>query len=561
MYTAYFGLKDNPFSITPDPAYLYLSPHHQEALAHLLYGIGENGGFVLLTGEVGTGKTLLVRTLVDQHLEKVDIALCLNPRLTVEELVAAICDELQVHYPRTACTLKTLIDVLNAHLLKTHAQGHRTVLIIDEAQHLSREVLEQVRLLTNLETRRDKLLRVILAGQPELQQLMERPDLRQLAQRITARYHLLPLNRKETVAYILHRLQVAGGRAGLFTRSALRVAYCLTGGVPRLINIVCDRALLGAYSHGLQQVNASLLRQAAREVLQGASVSKTRLRPRLALELLALGGLAAVASQLYWPELVPALSARWSPAALSQPAPVSQALSRGQQSATAAESAKGSLAAVPTVSATDIKTLLFDNKTTDDPMVRLLAMWGIEFKIPAGQSPCEHVQLHQLRCLSGQADWEELRRYNHPALLQLKSPQGDTRQVLLRSLEDTTAILDLAGRPVQASLAQLQAWWSGDYLMLWRPPIPQAFIGPGSTGEPVVWLRQHLAIVEGQDSTRQPLSEVFDPALRERVRHFQRANALHADGVVGQRTMALLHNLVPAPGTPVLTAAAVTKVN
>ncbi|HYQ90710.1 MAG TPA: AAA family ATPase, partial [Candidatus Competibacteraceae bacterium] len=169
MYTAHFGLEANPFALTPDPAYLYLSPYHQEALAHLLYGMEEEGGFVLLTGEVGTGKTMLVRTLMEQQHEHTDIALCLNPRLTEQELVAVICDELQIDYPRQGGTLKTLIDALNKHLLATHAQGRRTVLIIDEAQNLSHEVLEQVRLLTNLETRRCKLLRVILVGQPELQ--------------------------------------------------------------------------------------------------------------------------------------------------------------------------------------------------------------------------------------------------------------------------------------------------------------------------------------------------------------------------------------------------------
>ncbi|NJN45652.1 MAG: AAA family ATPase [Candidatus Competibacteraceae bacterium] len=247
MYTAYFGLRDNPFAITPDPSYLYLSPHHQEALAHLLYGAGENGGFVQLTGEVGTGKTTLIRTLLEQQLEDVDVALCLNPSLTVHELVATICDELHVDYPRATSSLKPLYDALNTHLLKTHALGRRTILIIDEAQSLDRPVLEQIRLLTNLETHRHKLLRIILVGQPELQRLLERQDMRQLAQRITARYHLMPLNRRQTTAYIQHRLRVAGGRDDVFTPAALKKAYRLSQGVPRLINVLCNHALLGAY--------------------------------------------------------------------------------------------------------------------------------------------------------------------------------------------------------------------------------------------------------------------------------------------------------------------------
>jgi general secretion pathway protein A len=281
MYAAHFGLREPPFAITPDPAYVYLGRHHQEALAHLLYGAGENGGFVQLTGEVGTGKTTLVRTLLEQRLENADIALCLNPRLTVEELLATVCDELGVVYPRERHTLKPLLDALNEHLLRVHAAGRRTVLIIDEAQNLSREVLEQIRLLTNLETAKHKLLRIILVGQPELRRLLARPDLRQLAQRITARYHLPPLDRRETAAYIGHRLRVAGGRAELFTESARRVVHRRSAGIPRLINIICDRALLGAWGQGARCVTAARIRQAAGEALRGGG-SDWRFHPWLA---------------------------------------------------------------------------------------------------------------------------------------------------------------------------------------------------------------------------------------------------------------------------------------
>jgi len=544
MYTAHFGLEANPFSLTPDPAYLYLSPYHQEALAHLLYGIGEEGGFVLLTGEVGTGKTMLIRTLMEQQHEHADIALCLNPRLTEQELVAVICDELRIDYPRQGCTLKTLIDALNAHLLATHAEGRRTVLVIDEAQNLSHEVLEQVRLLTNLETRRYKLLRVILVGQPELQRLLAEPELRQLAQRITARYHLMPLDRKETAAYIAHRLEVAGGRLELFTHGALKTIYRLTGGVPRLINIICDRALLGTYSQGMKQVDTKLLQQAAREVLP-QPVRRRRLRFRLALELVALGALTVATAQLYLPGLLTTLPL---PAWVASYLPDRPAVSTASTPATATPSQ-------------DIATVLFD-KTAADPVARLLVLWGDEARIPAGQSPCEYAQNRNLRCLSGRADWQELRRYNRPVVLQLRSPQGDRRQILLKSLTGETATLEVAGQVVEVPLPQLQSWWTGDYLMFWRSQTSLTFIGPGSTGESVVWLRQRLAMAEGQEpTTEQDFSAVFDPALAEQVRNFQRAHALQADGVVGQRTMALLDNLTPAPGTPVLTAPALTKVN
>ncbi len=552
MYTAHFGLEANPFALTPDPAYLYLSPYHQEALAHLLYGMEEEGGFILLTGEVGTGKTMLVRTLMEQQHEHADIALCLNPRLTEQELVAVICDELQIDYPHQGCTLKTLIDALNKHLLATHAQGRRTVLIVDEAQNLSHEVLEQVRLLTNLETHRCKLLRVILVGQPELQRLLASPELRQVAQRITARYHLMPLNREQTAAYIAHRLQVAGGGSELFTTGAMKAVYRLTGGVPRLINIICDRALLGAYGGGLKQVNRKLLRKAAREVLP-QPVQQRRFQFRLALELLALGALAVVLAQLYLPGglfTTPPL-----PAWVASYLPARPAVS------TAATTAPVAPTPTPVAAPPDKLAALFDNKA-DDPVARLLALWGVGTRIPAGQSPCQYAQSLSLRCLSGRADWQELRRYNRPAVLQLKSPQGDKRQILLKSLTGETATLEVAGQPLEIPLPQLQSWWTGDYLMFWRPQTSLAFIGPGSSGEPVIWLRRRLALAEGQEPpAEQDISTVFDPALAERVRNFQRAHDLQADGVVGQRTMALLDNLAPAPGTPVLTAPALTKVN
>ncbi|MDN5938261.1 MAG: AAA family ATPase, partial [Salinisphaera sp.] len=251
MYLRFYGLQDHPFAVTPDPGYLYLSPHHREALGHLLYGVGEYGGFVALFGEVGTGKTTLIRALLEQEHAELDVALCLNPKLTVLEFVAQICDELGAPRPAGAAgTIKDLVDALNAHLLETHGQGRRTVVIVDEAQNLDRDVLEQLRLLTNLETRKHKLLRIILVGQPELEAMLRRPDLRQLAQRITARYSLCALNRQQTSAYISHRLRVAGGAPSLFDKRACNAVHRATGGVPRLINTVCERALLGGYGQG-----------------------------------------------------------------------------------------------------------------------------------------------------------------------------------------------------------------------------------------------------------------------------------------------------------------------
>ncbi len=278
MYAAHFGLTEAPFSITPDPRYLYMSDRHREGLAHLLYGIGEGGGFVQLTGEVGTGKTTLCRCLLEQLPAEVDVALILNPKLTDVELLAAVCDELRIAYPAGTTSRKLLIDGLYQHLLDAHGRGRRTVLIIDEAQDLAPEVLEQVRLLTNLETATRKLLQIILIGQPELIRLLDREDLRQLAQRVIARYHLRPFSEDDTGAYIRHRMEVAGQKQKIFSDAALRQAHRAARGIPRLINSICDRALLGAYAQDARRVDGATMRRAAREVL-GHPVGPRSVRP------------------------------------------------------------------------------------------------------------------------------------------------------------------------------------------------------------------------------------------------------------------------------------------
>lgn len=554
MYAAHFGLREPPFAITPDPAYVYLSRHHREALAHLLYGTGENGGFVQLTGEVGTGKTTLVRALLEQGLDRVDIALCLNPRLTVGELLATVCDELDVAYPRQADTLKPLLDALNEHLLRAHATGRRTVLIVDEAQNLSREVLEQVRLLTNLETAKHKLLRIILVGQPELRTLLARPDLRQLAQRITARYHLPPLDREETIAYIGHRLRVAGGRGDLFTPGALRAVHRRSGGIPRLINIICDRALLGAYGQGARRVDARLVHQATREALQDGPSGRA-LHPRLALGI-GLAGLAMIGFGLWLPDSdpTPTTASTTGPNAASLaarlPVPLSETGKSSDGIAAASAVTPPSPTPAPGTAPADLDALL-RGATTDNANDRLLAIWGIS-QPPKGKAPfCEQIKAHNLRCLSGRDDWETLRRFNRPAVLRLVRSGGVLAPTVLRALAEDKATLDVAGETVTVPLAQLEPLWSGHYLLLWRPQTDQPVIGPGNSGAAVRWLRERLALANGQPIL-EPLSETFDANLAKQLRSFQQERGLRPDGIAGGRTLVLLDNATPTPGTPVL---------
>jgi general secretion pathway protein A len=300
VYLDFFGLDSSPFSIVPDHRALYMSPSHREAVAHLLYALSESGGFVQLTGEVGTGKTTVSRYILANLPEDVDVALLINPRITEKQMLQAICDELGIKYKETI-SQKDLVTMLNDYLIDAHARARKTVLIVDEAQNLSREVLEQIRLLTNLETSTDKLLQIILIGQPELTYTLQRHDLRQLAQRIVGRFSLAPLNRKETSAYIEHRLKIAGVQRSMFTRGAVSRIHQISKGIPRLINVLCDRALLGAYSQSKNVVDRKIVNRAGKEVLSELAGS---IPPRFGMiskiaAILAILGLTYLGIQYY----------------------------------------------------------------------------------------------------------------------------------------------------------------------------------------------------------------------------------------------------------------------
>ncbi len=418
LYQNYFGISEDPFAITPNPRYLFLSQRHQEALAHLLFGVRQGSGFVLLTGEVGTGKTTLCRSLVERVPGTVDLALILNPRQSPDELLASICDELGVAYPAGTESLKVLVDALNAHLLASHVQGRQTVVIIDEAQNLAPEVLEQIRLLTNLETADEKLLQIILVGQPELRDLLGRRELRQLAQRVTARYHLGPLSAAETVAYVNHRLKVAGVRQRLFSNVALRAVCRRSGGVPRLVNVICQRALLGAYAEQKELVTARMVKRAAREAM-GAPAGPAWW-PRLA-GAAAVVALLVVAIRIFQPmanapdegpaaALGAAAVATVPAAPPAEPPPPHPEAPPAENSTTAtvaavdeAVSASSAMAAAPAEDSSLVR-LLTEPATEAGPAAAfhtLFASWGLDYEALPGETACDRAAAAGLECLYG----------------------------------------------------------------------------------------------------------------------------------------------------------------
>jgi general secretion pathway protein A len=539
MYASSFGLKEPPFSIAPDPRYLFLGESHREALAHLLYGLGEGGGFVQLTGEVGTGKTTLCRSLMEQLPPRVDVALVFNPALTPVELVATVCDELGVTYPAGTTSLKVLVDALHRHLLDAHARGRRTVLVVDEAQGLAFEVLEQIRLLTNLETETTKLLQVILIAQPELIALLDRPRLRQLAQRITARYHLRPLSGPETAEYIRHRMEVAGrpeptaDGQRLFAEAALREVHRLSGGVPRLVNVICDRALLGAYARDRDRVDAATVRRAAKEVLGPGGAARRRLPAWVGAGALAVGALA-----LLW-SLQPSLGHLVGPRVPAARPPTAAAVP--------ASRAPGAPA---------LADVLADRALPADrasAFAAVLARWG---RPPAsGRLDCERGRLAGLGCLVRTGTWTRLRRYDLPAVIELVTPNGDRHYAAVTALGTGKATLQIGGQPFTVPLGEIDPFWDGAFTVLWTPPaLGRSVIAPGARGPDVEWLRRRLAAIDG-GAADGGSRELYGDALNERVIAFQRSRGLKPDGIVGEETLAQLTLATREPGTPSLSTA------
>ena len=547
MYTSFFGLQEKPFAITPDPRYLYLSERHAEALAHLLYGINEAGGFIQLTGEIGTGKTTVIRSLLEQLPGHADVALILNPRVTPAEFLLTICEELHVHVPESGRgSTKVLMDLLGRHLLDTHARGRRVVLIVDEAQNLGTETLEQVRLLTNLETATTKLLQIILIGQPELRELLDRPELRQLAQRITGRYHLSPLSQAETAGYVKHRMRVAGATAEAFTPTALREVHRLSHGIPRVINVICDRALLGAFTQEDHRVGAALIRQAASEVY-GRPVPAPWLK-------WATAGAVAAALVFVGLGLWGLFAERAGPSAAA-PSPETTAATDPLPVTPDPSPTSPAPVALPEV-AVPLEQLLVrhgNDTTTEAALGKLFGLWGITYD-PARGRGCDQAVTQGLECLFQKGSWAQLRTLNRPAILTLTDDVGRMHQVVLTALDDEYATFELGNETRDVSITVASRYWFGDFLLLWRPPMAVArVLTPGSRGADVRWLRESLRAAQGLPPAPAG-NDLYDDDLARLVQDFQRQHRLTVDGVAGVQTQIVLDTVLSATGSPTIVA-------
>ncbi len=565
MYLQFFGLAEKPFAITPDPRYLYLSGRHADALAHLVYGINEAGGFIQLTGEVGTGKTTTILSLLARAPKSAEIALILNPRLSATEFLRSLCEELGLGPDDNAGTdNKNLVDLLNRYLLRAHAHGRRVVLVVDEAQNLAPDVLEQVRLLTNLETETQKLLQIILIGQPELRKLLAREDLRQIAQRITARFHLDPLSRDETYAYVRHRLRVAGATTEIFTRSALREIYRISRGIPRVINILCDRALLGAYTQELHQVPAGLVRRAGAEIFGHDFMPDWMPAAAVALAALVLLGSALLLWRYAPDRLLPSFAraphvangaTATPPASPPTDTAATPAAAAGvaavPSGGTAASTAEPGVAASLTASLPQLLASHHDSTDSDTAFLQLLALWNASY-VPGRIDGCSQALTQGLRCLVQRGSFAQLRLLNRPAILMLSDEGGTPYQVVLRGLHDETAQLQIGAQTATVGVAELARYWFGDFVLLWRPGTRDVRdLSEGMHGALVRHLRQQLREWRGSDGSIAP-GDTYDGDLMQLVEQFQRASRLTVDGVAGIETQVALDAALATPDSPLL---------
>jgi general secretion pathway protein A len=565
MYNQYFGFKEAPFSIAPDPRYLYMTAQHREALAHLVYGLNSEGGCILLTGEVGTGKTTICRCLLEQVPEQAKVALVLNPKVSEVELLETICDELKISYPDKDNSLKTYTDKIYTFLIESNRNNEKTVLIIDEAQNLSSDVLEQLRLLTNLETNQRKLLQIIILGQPELLDILARKEMRQLAQRITARFHLQPLTRDEVKAYVSHRLAVAGQNIQLFSDSSIKLLYKLSKGVPRLINVLCDRSLLGAYVESQSSVSPVIIKKAAIEVFGELKNVENKNRSRrwfiplaavIGIALLAIAIIVFIMPAAQDKKLTESLATienditeNSTPSASNETATVSEITdseNSGQQQQD--NHAALDLNAMPVVkdddatTATlepigreydDINEILNNNASSNIAAYQsLFKLWQENFNITIADTACKQARSFSLSCLYKQGNLNNLKAHNRPAVLKLINNDGDARHVTIASIQDEYAILYANHTEYKIKLSELDRYWYGQFVLLWKKPKNYlSAITPGGKSQIVHWLKLQF------DDEKLSINNFYDKALVSKVKNFQSQEGLVADGIVGPVTI------------------------
>ena len=566
MYEKFFGLSRDPFSIAPDPRYLFMSERHREALAHLLYGLDAGGGFVLLSGEIGTGKTTVCRCFLEQIPPNCNVAYIFNPRLTVLELLHSVCEEFHVPLPPGAQTAKALIDPLNTFLLNAHAAGRNNVLIIDEAQNLSSDILEQLRLLTNLETNERKLLQIILIGQPELRGMLARPELEQLAQRVIARFHLDALSQAETADYVAHRLAVAGMNGPLpFDKKALAHIYQLSRGVPRRINLLCGRALLGAYAGGLRQVGKAPVDKAAAEVFGSPQLSSQKIDPRPRSPLLpvviactigaAIGAALVGAGVNAWP-FSSSLSASVSkplPTSPQSPAPVRLPPAAVVQSlpAIAASSATApAQASRPSATLSDSQlaaALAASTESEHRTWAVLGQFWGLSLAGTNNIDTCEAAAAQQVRCYSNSpVNLSLIRQLDRPGILTLYAAGNRPVYALLTGLTPQTATLKIDNITHTVPLPMLTQTWTGSFATLWRTPTDVSYFAlQNRTLASTVWLGNQLGRLSGNAP---PLSiesadqrDQLEATVRSRITAFQLAHGLPPDSIAGPMTLMQLN--------------------
>jgi len=538
IYLQHFALKREPFSIVPDPDFLYPSHQHRQAVAHLKYGLDREGGFILLTGEVGTGKTTLTRTMLQRLPAHVRVAYVLNSKLNETDLLASICDELAIRLPKSKnlSFSKTCIDALNQNLLASHAKGQKTLIVIEEAQNLSADVLETLRLLSNLETNTHKLLHILLVGQPELLEILGQKGLRQLNQRVVSRFHLLPLDQSELSNYINHRLHHAGAAGPIFDRGCSLVLFRLTKGVPRLINLICHQSLLAAYSLGVKNVSPDLVKDASVEILSGLDNGKpNRSNNPLIAGLLVVLILVSVFVFLprntidSWRELIAINESKNYDNLLIIEDLATDLVEQNISPLTATEG--------------EMIDLVFTD--TSNPLVNLLAAWSIESsevystEVFSGIAATFGLQSENV---TKAAPWI-LNAIDRPGLVVLDEGDGLPKSYLLAQLNEDSVTLITKDGEIYFDLEQFLNRWTGSFLYLWRPYKGIDLLMQGDSDKLAMhWLQERLSL--GGDGIEKVITGGrYTEAVKDQVIEFQRRHNLDADGIVGRQTLMRLNEL------------------